>query len=153
MNRIFSNINIGRRFMHRHSATKFPKKEEINKIDKDVLSYVVFTSLYVSWGFLGMYRGHKLFKYEHEVDVERYQQDLEHYVKMKYDNTYIENYKIKNKPNYFYVDDIIQSFFGMFIYMLPPFVPFMLYKEIKRLEINTRKLDKDINKKEYYRLL
>jgi hypothetical protein len=76
-----------------------------------------------SWCGLGFYRGIKQYKYD------------------------IDKYKIKN--TYLYSDAIIKGFFGVLLYVNPVFLPFIMYKELYRLEVNVRNLQDEKNS-EYY---
>lgn len=79
---------------------------------------------YTCWCGLGFYRGVKYYNYTYN----RYNKD---------------------EP-YLYLYSIGEGIFGTFTYVLPPFIPFTLYKELYRLEVNIRNLEKD---RKYYNLI
>ena len=76
-----------------------------------------------SWSGLGFYRGLNYYKYN------------------------LDKYEIKK--NYLYSDSIIHGFFGVFMYVNPAFLPFIIYKELYRLEVNVRNLQDEKNSKYY----
>ena len=76
-----------------------------------------------SWRGLGFYRGRSQYKYRHD--------------------------KYNINKNYFYSDAMIYGFYGTILYISPPFLPFIIYKELYRLEVNMRNLE-DEKKTEYY---
>jgi len=80
-----------------------------------------------SWCGLGFYRGIKYYKYD------------------------IEKHKIKK--NYLYLDSFITGFFGITIYINPIFLPFIIYKEIYKLEVNLRNLQDEKNSDYYNNIL
>ena len=58
------------------------------------------------------------------------------------------------KPYYFYSLSSLYGLFGTVMYVNPFTTPFMVIKEVYRLEINMRgELDELKNKDEYYRVL
>lgn len=83
---------------------------------------------YTSWCGLGFIRGTNSYKYSN--------------------NKYI-NDKYEKKEPYLYLDSIVYGLFGIIIYGNPVFLPFMIHKEIYRLEINVRNLE-DEKKNRYY---
>ena len=87
-------------------------------LNKGVISIMGYTS----WCGLGFIRGANSYKYEHS----RYHQP--------------------DKP-YLYSKLVVSGFFIMICYANPIFLPFTLHKELYRLEINVRKLEKG---REYY---
>ena len=89
------------------------------------IKYSIAITGCITWSGLGFYRGINHYKYKHDNDL----------------------YKI-NK-NYFYSDSIIYGLYGGMIYMNPAFLPFTIYKELYRLEVNMRNLE-DEKKTEYY---
>ena len=76
-----------------------------------------------SWCGLGFYRGINQYKYNLN----------------KYDK----------KKKYLYSDSITNGFFGVLLYVNPVFLPFIVYKEIYRIEVNVRNLQDEKNS-EYY---
>jgi hypothetical protein len=76
-----------------------------------------------SWCGLGYYRGINSYKYN------------------------LNKYDIKKK--YFYSDSIIYGFSGVLLYVNPVFLPFIIYKELYRVEVNVRNLQDEKNS-EYY---
>ena len=61
-----------------------------------------------------------------------------------YDSQHRQNYK------YLYSDKMIYCLYGAVIYINPLFFMFTLHKELYRLEVKVRQLEKDEN---YYQLL
>ena len=75
---------------------------------------------YTGWCGLGFLRGINSYKYNHN--------------KSKY---------------YLYLNLFGNGFFGIFIYANPIFLPFTIYKEIYRLEVNLRNIETE-NKSNFY---
>jgi len=82
---------------------------------------------YISWCGLGFLRGMDDYKYNYN------------------------KYKI-DKP-YIYTNLVTNGFLGMILYANPAFLPFLIYKEIYRLEINLRNLENEKNSDYYKELL
>jgi len=80
------------------------------------------------WGGLGFNRGIKEYDYKH-----------------KYNEYY--------KTNFLYTDRIFNGFFCVLIYINPALIPFIIYKEIYRLEVNYRELDDEKNSENYYKII
>jgi hypothetical protein len=80
---------------------------------------------YTSWCGLGFIRGIKSYNYNYK----------------KYEES-------KHKP-YVYLNSIVDGIFGIFIYGNPMFLPFTIYKELYRLEVNIRYLENE-KKSRYY---
>ena len=74
---------------------------------------------YTSWCALGLNRGIKSYNY------------------------YINEHK--STESYMYLQSSIHGLFGIFLYGNPLFFPYFLYKELYRLEINIRNLEKEKN--------
>ena len=83
---------------------------------------------YAGWCGLGFMRGIQSYKYN------------------------IRKYK-KEDELCLYTDSIFKGVFGMFVYGNPIFFPLTLYKEIYRLEINTRNLETEKSSSFYNDLL
>ena len=89
------------------------------------IKYSIAITGCASWCGLGFYRGINHYKYIHDND------------------------KYKINKNYLYSDSMIYGFYGVIMYMNPPMLPFTIYKELYRLEVNIRNLE-DEKKTEYY---
>lgn len=76
-----------------------------------------------SWCGLGFYRGRNQYKYRHD--------------------------KYNINKNYLYLDAMKYGFYGVILYISPPFLPLTIYKELYRLEVNMRNLEDEKNS-EYY---
>ena len=76
-----------------------------------------------SWSLLGFKRGLNYYDYNHD--------------------------KHANKETYLYISKVQQGCFGFFFYCNPIFLPFNVYKEIYRLEVNIRGLEEE-KKTPYY---
>ena len=118
----------------------------------------LYFSLTLPFGALGFYRGTQHYSYNCRKDLKEYNKQLEEY------NIKVEKYKKSNrnydytflykKPYYFYSCSILYGLFGTVMYANPFTTPFMVLKEVYRLEINMRgELDELKNKDEYYRVL
>ena len=59
------------------------------------------------------------------------------------------NYSHNKYESYLYTSSIIEGIFGIILYANPILFPFTLYKEIYRLEINSRNLENE-KKSRYY---
>ena len=53
------------------------------------------------------------------------------------------------KENYLYVNSVCYGIYGIFLYINPFLLPFLVHKEIYRLEVNLRKLENE-KKTKYY---
>jgi hypothetical protein len=99
------------------------------KFNKNILTrknLLYFTGTW--WGILGFNRGINQYEYE-----------------QKYDNYF--------KKPYFYTDKISSGVFGFMIYVIPYFLPFVVYKEIYRLEIILRGLEEEKTTRSYHKIL
>jgi len=100
----------------------------------------VFLGLYCAWTTLGFRRGYLLYKYKHEQKMKTYLED-------KNAN---KSYATKPEP-FYYTSAALESFFGgVIVYLNPFFLPFTIFKELKRLEINLRNLEEEKKKSSYY---
>ena len=98
------------------------------KFNKNILTRKNFLYLTgTGWGILGFNRG-----------IDQYEYD------QKYDNYF--------KKPYFYTDKISSGIFGFMVYVIPSFLPFVVYKEIYRLEINLRGLEEEKSTRSYHKL-
>ena len=91
-----------------------------------------------SFGLLGFYRGTQEYKYKYNKSLQKYDESVR-----KYDNINL------TKPIFLYSDSTYYGFVGTCFYVCPCVLPFMLIKEIYRLEVNIRKLD-DLKDDKYY---
>lgn len=121
----------------------------------------IIKSIAIPTSILGFYRGTQEYKYKCKKDLEQYNKRLEEY------NKQIENDKIRykdisykpsefyyKKPYYFYSWSLIYGLYGSGMYINPVVLPFLVAKEIYRLEINIRDGLKDLkNEEEYYKVL
>lgn len=85
---------------------------------------------YISWCGLGFIRGMNDYKYT--------------YNKYKIDKI--------NEP-YLYINSLTRGFFGIILYSNPALIPFLIYKELYRLEINLRNLENEKNSDYYKKLI
>jgi len=130
----------------------------------------LYFSLTLPFGALGFYRGTQHYSYNCRKDLKEYNElfknyneQLEEYnKKVKVEENSKSQYKYKytppnfysKKPYYFYSWSILYGLFGTVMYVNPFTTPFMVMKEVYRLEINMRgELDELKNKDEYYRVL
>ena len=93
----------------------------------------------VGWTTLGFYRGCGEYNYNYNKKVEYYKKELE------------ENRKIffNKKPTYWYTSKIYHGIVGGILYLCPMTIPWIIVKEIYRLEANLRNIE-DEKKTEYY---
>ena len=56
------------------------------------------------------------------------------------------------KPCYYYITNLNNGFIGSILYLCPIFIPYMLVKEIYRIEIKVRNLDSEDDINYYYSL-
>jgi len=54
----------------------------------------------------------------------------------------IKKYNHSCKKDYLYTNSVFSGLLGTIIYANPAFIPLLLYKELYRVEVNLRKLDK-----------
>lgn len=59
----------------------------------------------------------------------------------------------KNNEPYLYTNLFIYGAYGTIMYAAPLFLPFTIYKEIYRLEVNIRKLEDEKKDKYYYEVI
>jgi hypothetical protein len=108
------------------------KKFSFMQYNKQMIikKYQYYTAIiaYTGWCGLGFIRGTNSYKYSHSKN---------------------SNNKYEKKEPYLYSDSIIHGLFGIIIYGNPALLPFMIHKEIYRLEINVRNLE-DEKKNRYY---
>ena len=88
------------------------------------------------WVALGFYRGTRSYEYDYEKQFIEYEKNKEY----------------TKPPQYLYSNCVGVGLFGIIIYANPFFVPIILGKEIYRLEVNLRGLEKEKDKKSYYDL-
>ena len=91
------------------------------------IKYSIAIISYTSWCGLGFIRGINSYEYNYN----------------KYN---------KNEP-YIYSNSILNGFFGIFMYANPFFLPFSIYKEIYRLEINLRNIENEKTSRFYNDLM
>lgn len=60
------------------------------------------------------------------------------------------NYEYSSDNRFFYTKNIYNGIAGLLLYTIPVMLPFIIYKELYRLEVNIRGIQKT---EEYYRLL
>jgi hypothetical protein len=94
------------------------------------IKYSIAITGYVSWCGLGFYRGIKSYKCKHDNDNDKY----------------------KINQNYLYLDSMVYGIYGLIKYMNPPMLPFTIYRELYRLEVNVRNLQ-DEKKSECYNII
>jgi hypothetical protein len=82
---------------------------------------------YAGWCGLGFIRGLNSYKYNHN-----------------------KNGKFES---YMYVKSFVNGLYGFFIYSNPVFLPYLMYKELYRLEIDLRNLENENNSDLYNDLL
>ena len=80
---------------------------------------------YTSWCGLGFIRGIKSYNYNY---------------------TYKEN---KENKKYIYLDSMYNGFFGILMYANIALFPYLIYKELYRLEVNIRNLENEKKSKLY----
>ena len=106
-----------------------------------------FSKLYTSlgagtiWTGLGIKRGADLYDSQHTYSQHT---DSQHTDSQDTDSQHIKNYK------YLYSDKMMYCLYGAVIYINPLFFMFTLHKELYRLEVKVRQLEKD---DDYYQLL
>lgn len=86
------------------------------------IKYSIAIVGYTSWCGLGFIRG-----------VNSY----------KYNNNKNNNNKYSEYESYLYSNSIIHGFFGIIMYGNPILLPFSMYKELYRLEIDMRNLENE----------
>jgi hypothetical protein len=89
----------------------------------------IYSSVFIGWSSLGFVRGMNFYDYRI--------------------NKYNETACIENKKTKFYLSKFTSGIFGSFCYITPPFLFLNVWREIYRLEINLRGLDKE-KEKDYY---
>ena len=92
------------------------------------LKYSLCAIVYTSWSGLGYIRGIHSYKYNHN------------------------KYETEKKEDYLYVSSLVYGFFGICIYANPVLLPFTIYKEIYRFEVDVRNLE-DEKKTSFYNSL
>ncbi len=103
----------------------------------------VFLGLYSTWTCLGFRRGYLQYKHTHEQKMKKYLEDKEAN----------KSYGAKPEP-FYYTNAALEGFFGgAIVYINPFFLPWTIFREIKRLEINLRDLEEEKNSPDYYRVL
>ena len=128
----------------------------------------LYFSLTLSFGVLGFYRGTQHYGYNCRKDMEKYDEILKEYngrleeynkkveenIKREYKYTFTKPTLYCEKPYYLYSHSILYGLFGTVMYVNPFTTPFMVMKEVYRLEINMRdELDELKDEAQYYRVL
>lgn len=120
----------------------------MNYLKKLYTSSPLLVISWTSWSLLGCKRGFSLYNYDYNKNMIRYMEEQKENERKKQLNLTQYN---KNKPEPFlYTSGILVSFFVGFIYLFPLCLPFTIWKEIQRLEINLRKLEEEKTKRGYY---
>jgi len=96
-----------------------------------------FKLLVPPWFALGFYRGTKDYEYDYKNQCIQYE----------------KNKKYNEKPQYLYSSCMGVGLFGSLLYVNPFLFPFIIKKELYRLEVNIRGLDEERDKKYYYDIL
>lgn len=127
----------------------------------------LYFSLTLPFGALGFYRGTQNYGYNYRTDMKtyneqfkKYNEQLEEYnkkvednIKSQYKYKYIPPNFYSEKPYYFYSWSILYGLFGTVMYVNPFTTPFMVMKEVYRLEINMRnELDELKDEAAYYKV-
>jgi hypothetical protein len=92
----------------------------------------IFTTLFT----VGFYRGTTIYNKEYKT----------------YYDIYEENKEFYKKPNYLYINCLGYGLIHSIIYINPFFAPFILKKELYRLEVNIRNLEDEKNNNNYYNI-
>jgi hypothetical protein len=121
---------------------KYVNENNINKnnINTFLFSYTMpplKAIIPFSWISLGIYRGIGGYNYSHKKEYEAYK---------KYGK------KDEKIPEYLYSTCFFCGFIGAFVYMTPFSWPIIIPKEIYRLEVNIRGLDKEKETDKYNQL-
>jgi hypothetical protein len=95
---------------------------------------IILSSTSITWGILGFSRGLQCYDYRYKKDID--------YNKLYY-----------KKTNYFYTTKIGFGFYGLFMYLNPLFIPFIITKEIYRVEVDIRGLEDEKNTDYYNEVL
>jgi len=85
--------------------------------------YIIGIVSFTSWTGLGFVRGINSYKYDHK--------------------------KYESKEPIIYTNSVIYGLFGVIMYANPIFLPFAICKEVYRLEVNVRNLEKEKNSSFY----
>lgn len=104
-----------------------------------------------SWAALGFYRGAKQYSYKCDIEMKKYADKMNAATASAFKQE--EFMLTTTKPKFMTTSFIFNGFIGTALYVFPCTMPFVLYKEIYRLEMNIRGVDEDINSTNYYDLL
>jgi len=91
------------------------------------IRYLLAITSYTSWSGLGFIRGINSYNYNHN--------------------------KYRKEEDFIYLNLIINGIFGIIIYANPLLLPFSIYKEIYKLEVDLRKLENEKNSRFYNDLI
>lgn len=120
-----------------------------SRFAKNYANQIAFVG-YVSWGSLGMYRGYQRYKYEIDKSYNDYliriEENKERLSKGQYE------YSVRKPKQFYYTHAFLFSSFIGLVYCVPPFIPFMLIREVERLEINVRGIHQT-DKEKYYDII
>lgn len=105
---------------------------------------------YSCWGSLGMYRGYKRYNYEINKSYNDYLIKIKDNEERKANGKY--EYSVADPKQFYYTHAFLFSSFIGLVYFLPPFIPFMLIREVERLEINVRGIHQT-DKEKYYDII
>ncbi len=92
-----------------------------------IINYSKAIIAYSSWCGLGYFRGVNSYKYSLN----------------KYDT----------KEPHLYITSFLSGFYGIFVYFNPVFLPYLMYKELYRLEVNLRNLENEKKSRFYNEIL
>lgn len=109
-------------------------------MNKIIRNRLIYTAI-ISWAALGFYRGIQ----EEEFD---FNEEKEHYE--KYEHVYLHFNAFRKHPQKIFVNYFNTGMIGMSLYINPFTFYIPLMKEIYRIEVNLRGLEKN---DKYYRLI
>jgi hypothetical protein len=95
---------------------------------------------YMSCCMLGFYRGAGHYKFNHTIEMARYEKS-------------VQEKNSNKKPEFFYHQYFISGIFGMMLYGNPISLLIMLPKELYRLEVNLRNMEDEKKTSNYNDIL
>ena len=112
-------------------------------IGQNRLPFAAFVSTYTAWVLTGGYRGYSLYAYKNNKAMKAYEEGEKN-----------KTFGYNPKPdNFYYVDAAINVAIGFLFYMNPVCLPFSMYRELYRVEVNARKLTDELETDKYYNLI
>jgi hypothetical protein len=102
--------------------------------------------IWTGWTTLGFYRGYANYNFKYNFHHQNNLDIIEERKKLGLSTSLYEN----SRAQYYYIEAINSGLMYSLMYFAPFILPFTLFSELRRLEINLRGLKEEKMKKSYY---